>query len=351
MHNETEKTYQVFISYRRNGSDAHARVFYEKLKEIGYTVFLDFESLFSGGFKVNILKAIEDCDDFVLLLPKDGLARCAQEDDLLREEIKAAIDGNKNILPVFIGGFKMPPKNELPEDIATIADCHGIDCSMEYFDAVFEKLLRNLNSQPKDDYLFSTLENVKKRMLGLKHTYFKKWACMKMDAFLSENADFFDGNNHTNPHAEDTFGVSGIQFTKRTLKAITAIGDYWDDHFTIEYLKKQGEMIKRGVNITRIFIIKPGKYDTAVPLMEYQKKLGIDVYHIEKGNAFIDPQWLEEDYLIQDDELLVEIFCETHQFTSQNPDNEYITMDSVKVKQKIERFQRILERSLKFELI
>ena len=85
MERNNEQQYQIFISYRRNGSDAHARVFYEKLKEIGYTVFLDFESLFSGGFKLNILKAIEECTDFVLLLPKDGLDRCQDEDDLLRE--------------------------------------------------------------------------------------------------------------------------------------------------------------------------------------------------------------------------------------------------------------------------
>ena len=138
MERNNEQQYQIFISYRRNGSDAHARVFYEKLKEIGYTVFLDFESLFSGGFKLNILKAIEECTDFVLLLPKDGLDRCQDEDDLLREEIATAIRCNKNIIPIFISGFKMPPRATLPEDIASLSERHGIDCSMEYFDAVFQ---------------------------------------------------------------------------------------------------------------------------------------------------------------------------------------------------------------------
>ena len=345
-----EQEYQIFISYRRNGSDAHARVFYEKLKEIGYTVFLDFESLFSGGFKMNILKAIEGCTDFVLLLPKDGLARCKEDDDLLREEIATAIRHNKNIIPIFISGFKMPPRTELPEDIAPLSERHGIDCSMEYFDAVFEKLLRNIDSHPTDDYLFRTLESLRKRMLGLKHDYFKKWACMKLDTFLSDNDDFFDGTNWTNPHAEDTFGVSGTAFTKRTLKAITAVGDYWEDNFTIEYLKKQGQMIERGVKIYRVFVIEKGCLDKARPQMEYQKKLGIDVYYIEKGNEYIDPSWLTEDYLIQDDELLVQIFCTTHQFEGQDKNNEMITMDSVKVKQKVERFQRILERAHRFEL-
>ena len=53
MFNENEQ-YQIFISYRRDGSDAHARIIYDKLKNLGYRVFLDFESLFSGGFRKNL---------------------------------------------------------------------------------------------------------------------------------------------------------------------------------------------------------------------------------------------------------------------------------------------------------
>ncbi len=344
----TAKEYQIFISYRRNGSDAHARVFYEKLKESGYTVFLDFESLFSGGFKQNILRAIERCTDFVLLIPNGGLDRCHEDGDLLREEIKAAIDGGKNIIPVFINGFKMPQRSELPADISELSEKHGIECAMEYFDAVFEKLIRNLDSHPHDDFLFSTLDKVRNRMLSMEHAYFKKWACMKIDGFLSDNDEFFDRTNWTNPHAEDTFGISGIQFTRKTLKAITAVSDYWQDNFTIDYLKKQAEMIERGVSIKRIFIIEKNGLEAATPQMAYQLSLGIEVYYIEKGNEFIDPEWLTEDYLIQDDELLVQIFCSSHQFGGQDTTMEQITMDSVKVKNKIERFQRILERSHKF---
>ena len=83
--------------------------------------------------------------------------------------------------------------------------------------------------------------------------------------------------------------------------------------------------------------------------MEFQKKMRIRICYIEKGNEYIDPEWLLEDYLIQDDELLVQIFCATHQFESQSRDAEMITMDTVKVGQKLERFQRILERSNLFE--
>ena len=349
MHNHEQNNYQIFISYRRNGSDAHARVFYEKLKEIGFSVFLDFESLFSGGFEANILSAIDSCEDFILLLPKDGLERCVSEEDLLRKEIRQAIAGKKNIIPIFINGFKMPDKKDLPEDISLLAEEHGFECSMEYFDAVFEKLLRNLNSHPHDDYLYDTLRRVRQRTLSVKHDYFKKWACIKLEEFLSKNDAFFDGTNWTNPHSEETFGIAGIGFTRKTIKATTAVADYWDDGFTIEYLRRQTEMIQKGVQIYRVFIIEKGCVDKAVKQMDYQHSLGIQVYYIEKGNEFIDPSWLLEDYLIQDDALLVQIYCTSHQFDSQNNVNEEITMEPVKVKQKAERFQRILERSIKYD--
>ena len=341
--------YQIFISYRRNGSDAHARVFYEKLKEKGYSVFLDFESLFSGGFKKNISKAVNECEDFILLIPDGGLDRCAEEEDLLRYEIKLALEGNKNIIPIFINGFKMPDAKDLPEDIAALSDENGIECSMEYFDAVFERLLKNLNSQPSDDYIYETLEYIRKKLLSVEHDYFKKWACMKINDFLLENEEFFEGTNWTNPHAEDTFGVSGIEFTKKSVKAITAVSDYWQDNFTIEYLKKQADIIKSGAVIQRVFVLEDNGLENAVAQMDYQYKLGIEVYYIEKNNGYIDPEWLEEDYLIQDETLLVQIFCDTHQFTSQNKNNEQITMESVKVRKKIERFQRILERATKYD--
>ena len=64
--------YQIFISYRRDGSDAPARIIYDKLRNLGCRVFLDFESLFSGGFRKNVIEAIKECTDFILLIPKGG---------------------------------------------------------------------------------------------------------------------------------------------------------------------------------------------------------------------------------------------------------------------------------------
>jgi len=340
--------YQVFISYRRNGTDAHARLFYEKLKEKGYNVFLDFESLFSGGFPDNIIKAIDECTDFVLCLSKDGLDRCCEEDDMMKLEIVRAIEGKKNIIPVFIDGFKMPDKAGLCDELKELADKNGVVCSMEYFDSVVKKLVRHLQSHPADENLFVSLERLQSKILSLQHPYFRKWAAIKINDFVYDNEDFFKGRNTTNPHAEDTFGVNGIEFTQKNLKALTVVGDYWEDGFAIKYLQTQRKMIDRGVTIERVFVIDKNHSESALAQMRYQKKLGIDVYFIQSDNEFIDPLWLKEDYLIQDDELLVEIFCESHKFNGQTDTCEHITMTPLVVQSKIERFNRILERAEKF---
>ena len=344
-----EECFQIFISYRRNGSDAHARVFYDRLKERGFSVFLDFESLFSGGFEKNILTAIDECTDFILLIPKDGLERCTDEDDLLRKEIHEALSKHKNIIPVFINGFTMPPRKELPDDISGLSECNGIDCPMEYFNAVFDKVYRNLVSKPLDNELFDSLRNLHKRILRLDHSYFKQWASIKLNRFLNENDDFFDGINITNPHAEDTFGISGIKFTKKSIKAITAVSDYWLDPFTQAYLDIQAEMIKNGIKVTRVFVLNDKQqYDSAQKQMKYQAGLGIDVYFIYKKNDFINPEWLEEDYLIQDDQLLVSISCQSHKFGSDCDETELITSSTVEVQLKLERYKRIIERAERF---
>ena len=341
--------YQIFISYRRNGTDAHARLFYEKLKEKGYNVFLDFESLFSGGFKDNIAKAIEECTDFVLCLSEDGLKRCDDENDMMKFEIESAIKKHKNIIPIFINGFKMPDKENVCEAIKEITDHNGIECRMEYFDSVMKKLIRHLHSRPTDENLFVSLEKLRDKVFSLKHPYFRKWTAIKINKFIYDNEDFFENRNCTDPHKEDTFGVAGIEFTRKNLKALTVVNDYWQDNFVIEYLQMQKRMIEKGITIERIFVVDKECMNAISQQMKSQKDLGVNVYYIERDNEYIDPQWLQEDYLIQDEELLVQIFCNSHKFGQKSDLNERITMDPVIVQNKIERFSRILERAKKYD--
>ena len=64
---------QIFISYRREGGDIYAKAICDALKVRGFSVFYDFDSLQGGFFDDRIHKAIEECNDFVLVLPPNSL--------------------------------------------------------------------------------------------------------------------------------------------------------------------------------------------------------------------------------------------------------------------------------------
>ena len=137
----------VFISYRRLGSEALAMLLHDRLEDAGYRVFLDVESLRSGNFNTAILKKIEACTDVLVLLPPNALDRCVNEDDWLRLEVEHAFLHGKNVVPVMLRGFEWP--DSLPEGMAQLPDCNGVSAAdnMELFDGVLlriqDKLLRS----------------------------------------------------------------------------------------------------------------------------------------------------------------------------------------------------------------
>ena len=140
---------QIFISYRRDGGDIYAKAICDALKVRGYSVFYDFDSLQGGYFDSRIITAIEECNDFVLVLPQGSLDRCQNYDDWVRLEIRHALECGKNIIPVMLPGFSFP-KN-LPDDISAISRLNGIDFVMGYFDlAVIPTIVSRLISAAGD---------------------------------------------------------------------------------------------------------------------------------------------------------------------------------------------------------
>ncbi|MBQ6895321.1 MAG: TIR domain-containing protein [Clostridia bacterium] len=130
--------YQVFISYRRDGGEYLAGRISDKLREHGYSVFYDVESMRSGKFNEQLLDAIDMSEDFLLILPPNGLDRCKDADDWVRQEIVHAIKNHKNIIPVMMRGFAFP--DTLPEEIDDIRIYEGVMASSDYFDAVISKI-------------------------------------------------------------------------------------------------------------------------------------------------------------------------------------------------------------------
>ncbi len=138
---------QIFISYRRDGGEALAQLLNDRLKAMGYGVFYDIESLKSGPFDTKLYGQIEECEDFLLVLPPQALDRCIYKEDWVRCEIRHALEHQKNIIPIMMRGFVFP--KELPDDISKVSKMNGVEFeTMEYFDAKIDKIVSMLKSKP-----------------------------------------------------------------------------------------------------------------------------------------------------------------------------------------------------------
>lgn len=147
--------YDVFISYRRDGGAATARILRDRLTELGYRVFFDVESLRSGYFNTALYSVIDQCKDVIVVLSPNALDRCVNEDDWVRKEVEHALHQKKNVIPVMLRGFRFPDK--LPESIDDLRYCNGLEANEDFFDAFIERLAGFLRAKPK--FFRSLLQN------------------------------------------------------------------------------------------------------------------------------------------------------------------------------------------------
>lgn len=139
----------VFISYRREGGFALARLLYECLQKEGISTFLDLEELRSGAFNTKLYEAIDSAENFVIVLPPNSLDRCKDETDWVRLEIEYAIKKTKNIIPILVNGFTFP--NNLPASLQVLPFFNGVQVSREYFNASVTKLISMLRNVKRDN--------------------------------------------------------------------------------------------------------------------------------------------------------------------------------------------------------
>lgn len=142
--------YDIFISYRRNKTADKAEHLLSLLSSSGYKGKVSFDKdNFTGRFDLEILKRVDLCKDFIIILSKDTfaylteenrdtpllkqIADCAPEafpelekrlesSDFVRIELARAIKKGKNIIPVVpadTAGYSFS-KLCLPEDIASL---------------------------------------------------------------------------------------------------------------------------------------------------------------------------------------------------------------------------------------
>ena len=99
----------------------------------------------SGPFNKQLYSVIENCKDFILVLPPNALDRCVNEDDWVRKEVLHALEFNKNIVPILLNGFKWP--GTMPTGMENLCMYQGVAASIDYFDLAMQRLESYLKSR------------------------------------------------------------------------------------------------------------------------------------------------------------------------------------------------------------
>lgn len=133
--------YDIFISYRRSSYDT-ANLIATKLKAAGYRVFFDMETLRSGKFNEQLYAVIEQCTDFIVVLPENALDRCVSHEDWVRKEVCHAMLHKKNIIPIMLYGFDWP--SPMPEGMEELKNYQAVTASSNN---LFDMAMRDMQER------------------------------------------------------------------------------------------------------------------------------------------------------------------------------------------------------------
>jgi formylglycine-generating enzyme required for sulfatase activity len=153
----------IFISYRRGDAAADARSIYQRLKEtFGKRVFIDVTSIRSGqDFLVVLNKFLARSRVMLVVIgphwsdarDDDGQRRLDNPNDLVRMEIAQALSRNIAVIPVLVGGARIPKESSLPNDLRPLTLRNGITITHENFPRDMEALEQDIRPLVRNRWL------------------------------------------------------------------------------------------------------------------------------------------------------------------------------------------------------
>lgn len=147
---QKKKTYDVFISYRRQGGAEKAELTKGELIKRGFResrLFMDTRSLSSGNYLDGILKALDASNNLVVIVTK-GCFDNLSEDSPWVKEIAHALETGKIIVPIYFDGITEVKPSELPLGIQRLAHENAVIYVHQYADASFDRLASRLSKEP-----------------------------------------------------------------------------------------------------------------------------------------------------------------------------------------------------------
>ncbi len=128
----------IFICYRRHDTSGYAGRLHDGLVPVfgRDNVFMDIDTLQPGvDFTEEIRRTLARTDVVLVLIgqhwldarDESGERRLDHPDDYVRLEIAAALEGGIRVVPVLVGGARLPRSSHLPDDIRLLTRRHAVE--------------------------------------------------------------------------------------------------------------------------------------------------------------------------------------------------------------------------------
>jgi hypothetical protein len=146
----------VFVSYRRDESAGFAGRIFDRLVAsfAREQVFMDVDNIEPGLDFVEVLNEwVGACDVLLAVIGPNwtaaadpsGTKRLDDPHDFVRIEIDAALRRNVRVIPVLIGGARMPRPDELPDPLRPLTRRQALEISHVHFNRDVDGLVRLLH--------------------------------------------------------------------------------------------------------------------------------------------------------------------------------------------------------------
>lgn len=210
-----------------------------------------------------------------------------------------------------------------------------------------ERILRSTaisQSLYKDEWLLQRIEQIIKDYDIVKGKWFEGFR-LRANSAINDCYEIIHGLAEGYMYVSDkspfSFGVLGIQYAEKSLKAVTLSDSrFWDGVYGENYLKSNEIAIKNGVKIVRVFMNTAEILRNMETSIRKQHDMGIDVYVLATEDI---PKQLHDDIVVMDDRYLNKT-----EFTGSGKVKEWkITIDAIEVEQACRKFDAILRAARK----
>ena len=149
---------RVFISYRRDDSAGHAGRLFDRIRQHfdDDSILMDIETIKPGeDFVKSVSEAAGSSDVVIVLIGRRwltvtddaGRRRLDDPGDIVRLEVRTALKHkNVRVIPALVDGAAMPDREDLPDDLETLARLNAFEISDSRFDHDVHRLIESLRN-------------------------------------------------------------------------------------------------------------------------------------------------------------------------------------------------------------